>query len=220
MFKVMLDPGHGGTEPGAVNSKFKEKDINLIVAKAALSYLEKYEELDVKMIRYTDTTIPHYERPDISNLWGADLFLSIHHNAGGGEGYEVYHYPGSIRGEHFATLLSQELDSLDLIGRYVGSGMMCDPNKGNYTVVEQTDCPACLVEACFMDTKDFENFDELEELYEQGEAYGRAILRYFDIKVKDVKPVEEPHNCLEMRVSKLESRVKELEKIIISGGGN
>ena len=81
-FTVVIDPGHGGVDPGALGRKSKEKDINMNVSKLLASMIDdKYPEVKVIFTRTTDVKIPLVERADIANKANADLFISIHSNA-------------------------------------------------------------------------------------------------------------------------------------------
>lgn len=77
---IMLDPGHGGKDPGAHVGKILEKDINLRFASILGDMLEK-EGFEVLYTRTDDTFIPLDERTAMANLKKADLFISIHVNA-------------------------------------------------------------------------------------------------------------------------------------------
>lgn len=77
---VMLDPGHGGKDPGATANGKLEKDINLRMARILGGMLEK-KGYRVLYTRTTDTFIPLDERTAMANSKGADLFLSLHCNA-------------------------------------------------------------------------------------------------------------------------------------------
>ena len=79
---MVIDPGHGGNDPGAVGKTAKEKDINLAVSKLAGSYIAN-EHKDVKVVytRQTDVYLKLEKRTDIANKANADLFISIHSNA-------------------------------------------------------------------------------------------------------------------------------------------
>lgn len=81
-FTVVIDPGHGGVDPGALGRKSQEKNINMSVSKMLASMIdEKYPEVKVIFTRTTDVKIPLVERADIANRANADLFISIHSNA-------------------------------------------------------------------------------------------------------------------------------------------
>ncbi len=81
-FTLVIDAGHGGKDPGAVNGKAQEKNINLNVALKAGELIEKNCK-DVKVIytRKNDTFIELSKRADIANKADADMFISIHTNA-------------------------------------------------------------------------------------------------------------------------------------------
>jgi len=79
---VVIDPGHGGKDPGALGKKYKEKDIVLAVALKFGEYIRNhFEDVNVIYTRNDDTFIALDERPAIANKNKADLFISIHANA-------------------------------------------------------------------------------------------------------------------------------------------
>lgn len=81
-FVVVLDPGHGGNDPGAIGRKGKEKNINLNVA-VKLGNLIENNCKDIKVVytRKTDMFVPLHTRAEIANNAKANLFISIHTNA-------------------------------------------------------------------------------------------------------------------------------------------
>lgn len=79
-YKVFLDPGHGGSDPGAGGNGIVEAKLNLEIANQVKAKLEA-KGIDVKMSRTTDNFISLSERPKLANEYGADVFVSIHHNS-------------------------------------------------------------------------------------------------------------------------------------------
>jgi N-acetylmuramoyl-L-alanine amidase len=79
--KIVLDPGHGGKDPGAIANGMKEKDIVLDIAKRLVPVLQRDLGCEVILTRSDDTFIPLEERTAIANTQGADLFVSLHINA-------------------------------------------------------------------------------------------------------------------------------------------
>lgn len=81
-FTVVIDPGHGGIDPGALGKRAKEKDVNMSVSKLLADMIKKkYPGIKVIFTRTTDVKIPLAKRADIANNANADLFISIHSNA-------------------------------------------------------------------------------------------------------------------------------------------
>ncbi len=81
-FTVVIDPGHGGVDPGAIGRKAKEKDVNMSVSKLLSEMIkEEYPEVKVIFTRTTDVKIPLIKRATTANNAKADLFISIHSNA-------------------------------------------------------------------------------------------------------------------------------------------
>ena len=79
--KIVLDPGHGGKDPGAMAFGMKEKNIVLDIAKKLAPILEKELHCEVLLTRDRDVFIPLEERTAIANTQNADLFVSLHINA-------------------------------------------------------------------------------------------------------------------------------------------
>jgi N-acetylmuramoyl-L-alanine amidase len=79
--RIVIDPGHGGHDPGAQAGSLDEADVVLDIALRLEALLQKEPGVEVVMTRRTDAFIPLEERTAIANHEGADLFLSIHANA-------------------------------------------------------------------------------------------------------------------------------------------
>ncbi len=79
---VVIDPGHGGKDPGAQGSSSQEKDITLAAAIALKARLERTGRYRVVMTRQADVFVPLDERVQIARRAGADLFISLHADSG------------------------------------------------------------------------------------------------------------------------------------------
>lgn len=79
--KVVIDAGHGGKDPGGMGPNSQEKHIALNIARLlAIGIRTNYPEVEVLMTRSDDTFVPLYERANLANKAGANLFISIHAN--------------------------------------------------------------------------------------------------------------------------------------------
>jgi len=97
MIRLIIDPGHGGNDPGCLYGTLKEKDVVLSVAKRVKQILENdYEGVEVYLTRNDDRFISLTERVNISNVLNGNLFVSLHINAGGGQGYETFIHPSKV----------------------------------------------------------------------------------------------------------------------------
>lgn len=146
MVKIYLDPGHGGSDPGARGNGLVEKDLNLAIALQIRSMLlNEYEGATIRMSRTNDRTVSLSQRTSDANAWGADFFLSIHINASGGSGFESYIYPGtgSPTTTYQNIIHSEILKQVDLRDR--------GKKRANFHVLRETRMPALLTENGFID---------------------------------------------------------------------
>lgn len=145
-WKVTIDPGHGGHDPGTVNRRTgaREKDIVLAVSKYLRDELRDRQGIEVELTRDDDRFIPLKQRPKQARTSGADLFMSIHVNAepGGGttaRGFETY-YLAPTRDDESARVARLENSVLELEGEEGGfagetavdkivSGIVRDDNR-------------------------------------------------------------------------------------------
>ena len=80
--RVMLDPGHGGKDPGAIGpTGLKEKDVVLTIGHMVRERMAQHKDFEVRMTRDSDVYIPLEERTAMANRLRADLFVSLHINA-------------------------------------------------------------------------------------------------------------------------------------------
>jgi N-acetylmuramoyl-L-alanine amidase len=91
--RIVIDPGHGGRDPGTISKGVSEAALTLDVALRLEKLLQKELGVEVALTRRTDVFIPLEERTAIANRQNADLFLSIHANSSrstGAKGVETY----------------------------------------------------------------------------------------------------------------------------------
>lgn len=178
-FTVGIDPGHGGSDPGAVGY-IKEAVANLTTALACRKYLLA-NNVDVVMSRTISVTKSIASRCNKFNKKNVDLAVSIHKNAGGGDGFEVYHSIGGGKGKTLAKNIETEVKKLGQNSR----GLKTREENGvdYYGFIRLTNMPAVILEGCFVDNrKDSKDFDEKKEQQELGYAYARGILKTLGVK--------------------------------------
>ncbi|UTR16220.1 peptidoglycan-binding protein [Salipaludibacillus sp. LMS25] len=144
---IVLDAGHGGSDPGAIAGGMQEKELALDVSLRAQKLLEE-AGATVIMTRTTDVFLTLAERAAIANSSNADAFLSVHANAfnGSANGTETYWYHTyqSNNSQRLAnSIQSATLSKLGLNNRGVKSG--------NFHVIRETRIPSALLELGFMD---------------------------------------------------------------------
>ncbi|NMH70668.1 N-acetylmuramoyl-L-alanine amidase [Bacillus sp. RO3] len=147
---IVLDPGHGGTDPGAVGNGLQEKNLTLDIGLKVQKVLEDNFVVDVRLTRETDVYVGLSERADVANGLGAAYFVSLHHNAGGGTGFESFIYPGSAVTE---TGRRQDVLHGEMMNFYSKYGLRDRGQKeANFAVLRETAMPAILLENLFMDS--------------------------------------------------------------------
>ena len=150
---IIVDPGHGGHDPGAVGCGLKEAEINLAVAYELAAVLDS-EAIPSRFTRPNNSWVSLKERVRIANELGADLFLSIHCNAfvdPSANGFEVWTSPGDTGADPIATRIFYSMRETfpEMIARQDFSDG--DPDKeAEFYVLKHTSMPAVLVELAFL----------------------------------------------------------------------
>ena len=91
---IVIDPGHGGKDPGAISGRLYEKDVVFKLAKKIEKLSKNYDGIEVKLTRSKDIFLPLEERAAIANAMNGDLFISLHANSFKDRnvgGMEIYH---------------------------------------------------------------------------------------------------------------------------------
>ncbi|NLZ53554.1 MAG: AMIN domain-containing protein [Thermoanaerobacteraceae bacterium] len=144
---IVIDPGHGGSEPGAVAGNVKEKELNLDIALKLKNLLES-SGAKVYMTREDDTFVTQYARSGVANEINADLFVSIHHNSATSTatGTETLYYPDPEK-----RLFAQAVQ--DAVVRHIGFHNRGIVERPGIVVTRETKMPSALVEVGFMSNK-------------------------------------------------------------------
>jgi len=200
MVRIFLDPGHGGTDTGAVANGLQEKNITLAIAKKIRDKLANYEGVQVKLSRESDTSLSLKQRTDMANAWGANYLISVHINAGGGTGFESYTYNGNYSGKQETNRKRSILHAE--IMRQLSGVRDRGYKESNLHMVRESHMEAVLTENLFID-----NADDAAKLKQdawldkiaQGHVNGLAIL--FNLKQKTVPtPAPKPTSNLLYKV--------------------
>lgn len=180
MKTIILDAGHGGTgkggDPGAIGATgTKEKDFNLSMVFKVETLLKKNPNLNVVLTRVNDTFIELTDRAKIANRLPADVFLSIHANA------------GQANAGGTETLYTKTMDKplSDIIQAHIllATGFTDRGSKyQNLSVCRNTKMPACLIEPGFL-TNPKEEGLLLDETFQNtlAEAVARGICAYLGV---------------------------------------
>lgn len=176
---VVIDPGHGGHDSGAIYYGLHEKHLNLDIS-LKLNELLKAQNVRTYLTRVDDTFISLYERAYIANNLNAALFISIHNNAHSNHdisGTMTLHFPQPVNappfnGRVFAQIVQQELvKNLGTVDR----GLI---QRSDVVVLRATRMPAVLAEIAFMS-----NINDNNKLKNEDFRY-RAAKALFDALIK------------------------------------
>ena len=175
--RIVIDPGHGGSDAGASGNGIIEKNLNLDISKYMYN---RFKELGipVTITRITDETLSPTERVNrIMNAYGDDkgvIIISNHINAGGGDGAEVIY---ALRNN--ATLSNTILSELEKSGQNVREAFQkrlpSNTSKDYYFIHRDTgkNTESVIVEYGFLDSTG----DDPKQLKEDSELYAEAVVR-------------------------------------------
>ena len=170
---IIIDPGHGGSDPGATRNNIQEKQLTIDISKKIAKKLEE-QGAKVYMTRYDDTFVSLSDRVDVTNNKKPDLFVSVHINACENE---------EINGIETHYWKDDSLDFAKAVHKSVMSKI--DGNnrgviKSRFYVIRHTTIPAILLELGFISNPDERNELLSEERQEKSaEAVCEGIINYF-----------------------------------------
>lgn len=183
---VVIDAGHGGTQPGAVKRNIIEKDINLAIVQALKEIVdaESDESIGVYYTRLDDSHVELADRADLANNLEADLFISIHNNAShsgrfNDENGTLVMYSPKEGDMHNSEHLSRIC--LENVCEAAGSKNLGLLSADNIYIIRSSKVPVALIEVGYMT-----NHEELDKLitpeYQKRVAQGvyNAIKEAFE----------------------------------------
>ena len=197
---IVIDPGHGGKDPGAQNLKENqnEKDFTLKVAKVLEKKLKK-QGFKVYLTRKNDSFIELKDRPIFARKRKADLFISVHFNASNNESangiesfaYTLLNQPSSSRTKADASdklfRRANRNDSLNiLLAYYMQQNLITDTDetdrgvkRARFTVLEELHCPGVLLELGFVrNPKTSNNLKSQAYLDALADSIVKSVLQY------------------------------------------
>jgi N-acetylmuramoyl-L-alanine amidase len=173
-FTIVLDPGHGGKDTGAIGAAGNaEKNLVLPIAKITASILQQNPNFKVVMTRSGDTYPTLQDRVALANSLHADIFLSFHANSATATAHGTETYYNTPQSKEFATIVHKHL--VAATGFY-DRGL----RTANYYVIKNTTMPSALMELGFL-TNSAENKQMLDPAFQQrvGAAVAAAITEYY-----------------------------------------
>ena len=145
---VVIDPGHGGSEPGAGSGKINEKDITLAISLEVEKILDE-KHIDNILTRRDDTAVSLEDRTKLANEKKCSLFISIHNNSftdPASHGILTTYNPNSPTGESNAEIMQSKLKTLGMFNRKIVP-------RPNLYVLRRTEMPSLLLEIGFLSNK-------------------------------------------------------------------
>jgi N-acetylmuramoyl-L-alanine amidase len=182
--KLYLDPGHGGTDPGAQGNGLNEKDVTLDIALRIRTILNNtYENIEVMMSRTGDITKSLSQRTNEANAWGADFYMAIHINAfnGTAQGYEDYIH--SSLTDNSTTAKYRDIIHAEVINL----NQLNDrgKKKANFHVLRESAMPAFLSENGFIDNAhDAALMKQTSWLQNVAQGHANGIAKAFSLERK------------------------------------
>lgn len=195
---ILIDPGHGGTETGAMANGYIEKDLNLTTALFLREDLKR-QGFSITMTRDKDITMDLDTRGKMAA--GHNMLLSIHFNSSGGsggKGFEGIHSLYNDSAKWLAMCVSKEVAKLGLHERGIWSKESSAYRGRNYYGVLRSaePVPGVILEGLFLDNAvDVENLKKPDFLKNLSTAYTKGICTAYSIKYVDLVPVVNEHNA-------------------------
>lgn len=194
---IIVDPGHGGNDGGAVSSYDNEADLNWNIAMALKAELETYNGVKVYLTRGSAEWNSNAARGRMGAQLGADLFVSVHNNSGSNSsanGVQVY---GTVNSNYKASMqtlctnIAAHVSALGLAnGGYQTRVSTNDPSIDYYTMLDEAvkcGIPGIIIEHCYLsNTSDADFIHNEDNQRKCGTADATAIAEYYGLTKRGV----------------------------------
>jgi N-acetylmuramoyl-L-alanine amidase len=179
---ILIDPGHGGKDPGAVANGLHEAEINLTVAGFLIIALRE-AGVTALLTRSRDTDMSLRRRADLERALRPVLFVSLHCNAAASpaaRGIEIFTSPGQTKADAAATAILDSIREAFPSANYRTDLADGDPDKEErFFVLTMTLCPAVLLEMGFLTNKaDADWLAQRVNQMQMANAIARGILAW------------------------------------------
>ena len=177
-FVVMIDPAHGGRDPGAVSqSGVTEKEIVLSISKKLAKLLAE-ERIRVELTRKNDIFVSLQDRIQLSQKSGADLMVTIHNNASRDlteRGFTTFYQRQNLKSMKLDSLVHAEFNDLNLMLDKGG-------RDASFFILKKSIAPAIIIDLGFLSNPDDEKLlADLEVQSQFAASLKRAILKYIEL---------------------------------------
>ena len=189
--RIVIDPGHGGSNDGTKENDHLEKEMTMVTALAMYDRLSQFDNVEVFLTHTDDIDLSLKERAEYAASVNADFLFSIHYNASeyhtlfGSEVWVSCKEPYNTYGYQFGCYQMEQMRDMGLFIRGIKTRIGKE-GKDYYGIIRESGelgIPAVIIEHCHVDHEEDEGFcDEQNELVAFGQADALSVAKYFGLK--------------------------------------
>lgn len=171
--KILIIKGHGGSDVGAVSGNLIEKTMNSITATAMYNYLKSQGFTNVTL---DDETTDVDKEVVLANSGSYEIVISVHYNAGGGDGFECYYHSTNLKAKDLCLSIESQVKLIGQNSRGIKVG-------DSYKIIRQVTPMSIILEGGFIDNAtDKQLFDTQSEQEKFGIAYAKGLMHFLGVK--------------------------------------
>lgn len=174
--KILIIKGHGGNDDGAVSGNLVEKTMNSITATAMYNFLKAQGftnvTLDNENTEVNDEVI-------MANSGNYEFVISVHYNAGGGDGFECFYYSSNSKAKLLCKKIESRIKEIGQNSRGVKTG-------DGYKIINKVTPMSIILEGGFIDNNiDKQLFDTQSKQEQLGIAYAKGLMDYLGVNISN-----------------------------------